>query len=58
MFILDSLRATLATEGRFFNSVEKKQSRRLKLQRLNANVSIGKARIVANGIFTDQNLSK
>lgn len=58
MFILDSLRATLATEGRFFNSVEKKQSRRLKLQRLNANVSIGKARIVADGIFTDQNLSK
>ena len=51
----DNVRATVLTDGSFVNS---DNSIRLRLHRLNANVGIGNAKIIANGIFSDRNLSK
>ncbi|XP_036321802.1 uncharacterized protein LOC118735888 [Rhagoletis pomonella] len=51
---IDNIRATILTDG----SIETTDAgRRLKLQRLNANVAVGDARIIANGIFSDRNLN-
>lgn len=52
---VDNIRATILTDGLLENTEE---GRRLKLQRLNANVAVGDARIIANGIFSDRNLSE
>ncbi|TMW53887.1 hypothetical protein DOY81_001058 [Sarcophaga bullata] len=51
---LDNVRATALTDGSFVNS---DNSIRLRLHRLNANVGIGNAKIIANGIFSDRNLN-
>lgn len=51
----DSLRVTLLTDGEFINTEE---GTRIQLKRLNANVAVGNTRIIADGIFSDRNLSK
>ncbi|XP_004534502.1 uncharacterized protein LOC101455881 [Ceratitis capitata] len=51
---IDNIRATILTDGVLENT---EAGRRLKLQRLNANVAVGDARIIANGIFSDRNLN-
>ncbi|XP_053959783.1 uncharacterized protein LOC128864243 [Anastrepha ludens] len=51
---IDNIRATILTDG-VMETTE--AGRRLKLQRLNANVAVGDARIIANGIFSDRNLN-
>ncbi|CAD6997912.1 unnamed protein product [Ceratitis capitata] len=51
---IDNIRATILTDG-VLETTE--AGRRLKLQRLNANVAVGDARIIANGIFSDRNLN-
>ncbi|XP_018786980.1 PREDICTED: uncharacterized protein LOC108967808 [Bactrocera latifrons] len=51
---IDNIRATILTDGLLENT---EAGRRLKLNRLNANVAVGDARIIANGIFSDRNLN-
>ncbi|XP_037808916.1 uncharacterized protein LOC119601808 [Lucilia sericata] len=51
---IDNVRATVLTDGSFIN---RDNSIRLQLHRLNANVAIGDAKIIANGIFSDRNLN-
>ncbi|XP_046812236.1 uncharacterized protein LOC124421310, partial [Lucilia cuprina] len=54
VFLSDNVRATVLTDGSFIN---RDNSIRLQLHRLNANVAIGDAKIIANGIFSDRNLN-
>ncbi|XP_065357032.1 uncharacterized protein LOC135951326 [Calliphora vicina] len=51
---IDNVRATVLTDGSFIN---RDNSVRLQLHRLNANVAVGNAKIIANGIFSDRNLN-
>ncbi|XP_067625570.1 uncharacterized protein [Eurosta solidaginis] len=51
---IDNIRATILTDG-VMETTE--GGRRLKLHRLNANVAVGDARVLANGIFSDRNLN-
>ncbi|XP_052852552.1 uncharacterized protein LOC128262385 [Drosophila gunungcola] len=52
---IDNIKATILTDGH----IEQLPSgqKRLSLHRLNANVNIGDAKVVANGIFSDRNLN-
>lgn len=52
----DNVKATILTDGHIEQLSSGQQ--RLSLHRLNANVNIGDAKVVANGIFSDRNLSK
>ncbi|XP_034489442.1 uncharacterized protein LOC117793267, partial [Drosophila innubila] len=53
--LADNVKATILTDGH----IEQLPSgnKRLSLHRLNANVSVGSARVLANGIFSDRNLN-
>ncbi|KAM7352231.1 uncharacterized protein ACRADG_004859 [Cochliomyia hominivorax] len=51
---IDNVRSTVLTDGSFIN---RDNSIRLQLRRINANVAIGNAKIIANGIFSDRNLN-
>ncbi|XP_013099819.1 uncharacterized protein LOC106082057 [Stomoxys calcitrans] len=51
---IDNIRAVALTDGKLLNN---ESGMRLQLQRLNANVAVGNAKIVANGIFSDRNLN-
>ncbi|KAH8249707.1 hypothetical protein KR032_011634, partial [Drosophila birchii] len=53
---IDNVKATILTDGHIEQLPSGQQ--RLSLHRLNANVNIGDAKVVANGIFSDRNLSK
>ncbi|EDV94048.1 uncharacterized protein LOC6570068 [Drosophila grimshawi] len=52
---IDNVKATVLTDGH----IEKHSSGKhtLSLHRLNANVNVGNARVLANGIFSDRNLN-
>ncbi|EDV58714.1 uncharacterized protein LOC6541283 [Drosophila erecta] len=52
---IDNIKATILTDGHIEQLPSGQQ--RLSLHRLNANVNIGDAKVVANGIFSDRNLN-
>ncbi|XP_017155225.1 uncharacterized protein LOC108164135 [Drosophila miranda] len=52
---VDNIKATILTDGHIEQLPSGQQ--RLSLHRLNANVNIGEAKVVANGIFSDRNLN-
>ncbi|KAH8255414.1 hypothetical protein KR038_002749 [Drosophila bunnanda] len=52
---IDNVKATILTDGHIEQLPSGQQ--RLSLHRLNANVNIGDAKVVANGIFSDRNLN-
>ncbi|XP_073821185.1 uncharacterized protein [Musca autumnalis] len=52
---IDNVKAVALTDGKFINSDD--NGMRLQLSRLNANVAVGNAKIIANGIFSDRNLN-
>ncbi|XP_061398834.1 uncharacterized protein LOC133334536 [Musca vetustissima] len=52
---IDNIKAVALTDGKFINTND--NGMRLQLQRLNANVAVGNAKIIANGIFSDRNLN-
>ncbi|XP_060666469.1 uncharacterized protein LOC132798576 [Drosophila nasuta] len=52
---IDNVKATVLTDGHIEDLPN--GSRRLSLHRLNANVNVGSARVLANGIFSDRNLN-
>lgn len=56
IFPSDNIKATILTDGHIEQLPSGQQ--RLSLHRLNANVNIGDTKVVANGIFSDRNLSK
>ncbi|EDW12310.1 uncharacterized protein LOC6576888 [Drosophila mojavensis] len=52
---IDDVKATILTDGHIEQLPSGQQ--RLSLHRLNANVNVGNARVLANGIFSDRNLN-
>uniref|UniRef100_A0A1I8MY07 Hemolymph juvenile hormone binding protein (JHBP) n=1 Tax=Musca domestica TaxID=7370 RepID=A0A1I8MY07_MUSDO len=52
---IDNIKAVALTDGKFITNED--NGMRLQLQRLNANVAVGNAKIIANGIFSDRNLN-
>ncbi|XP_030561953.1 uncharacterized protein LOC115763498 [Drosophila novamexicana] len=52
---IDDVKATILTDGHIEQLPSGNQ--RLSLHRLNANVNVGSARVLANGIFSDRNLN-
>ncbi|EDW76644.2 uncharacterized protein Dwil_GK14554 [Drosophila willistoni] len=52
---IDNVKATILTDGHIEELPSGQQ--RLSLHRLNANVNIGNAQVIANGIFSDRNLN-
>lgn len=51
---IENIKLTVLTDGLMEDT---EAGKRLRLQRLNANVGVGNANIIANGIFTDRNLN-